>query len=184
MDCYPIVCAAASRTKPVHPPAAATSLLRSVTDRHLAPVQSPDCNRTAVISQSWWQRPLRSWPAANFPAVRDNGFAMIVPAIFVNPGQLQANVQSAAQSLGADVAHINFDVGSDVMGCDSIFFKIVLTDEASHPARLRFVAQHVSLTLMNQLRTDENGVHAYFNFRSQSEVASTTDPGWAYVTRQ
>jgi hypothetical protein len=78
----------------------------------------------------------------------------------------------AAQSLGADVVNINFEIGFDVMGFASIFFNIVLTDEASRPARLRFVAQHVALTLMNQLKTDENGVHAYFNFRSQSEVAS------------
>ena len=110
---------------------------------------------------------------------RDNGLAVIVPSIFVNERQLQADVQRAAQSLGADVVHINFEVGSDVMGFDSIFFNIVLTDEASRPARLRFVTQHVALTLMNQLKTDENGVHAYFNFRSQSEVASTKDPAWA-----
>jgi len=109
---------------------------------------------------------------------------MIVPAIFVNPGQLQADVRRAEQSLGTDVVHINFEVGSDVMGFDSIFFNIVLTDEASHPARLSFVTQHVALTLMNQLRTDENGVHAYFNFRSQSEVAGTNDPAWTYGTRQ
>ena len=110
---------------------------------------------------------------------RDNGLAVIVPAIFVNARQLQADVRRAAQSLGGDVVHINFEIGSDAMGFDSIFFNIVLTDEASHPARLRFVAQNVALTLMNQLKTDENGVHAYFNFRNQSEVAGTKDPAWA-----
>ena len=116
---------------------------------------------------------------ANFSETRDNGLAVIIPAIFSNTPQLQADVRRAAQSLGADVVHINFEIGFDVMGFDSIFFNIVLTDEASRPARLRFVAQHVALTLMNQLRTDENGVHAYFNFRSQSEVASIKDPAWA-----
>ncbi|HXB67041.1 MAG TPA: hypothetical protein VNY05_02290 [Candidatus Acidoferrales bacterium] len=104
---------------------------------------------------------------------------MIIPAIFANTPQLQADVRRAAQSLGADVVHINFEIGFDEMGFASIFFNIVLTDEASRPARLRFVAQQVALTLMNQLKTDENGVHAYFNFRSQSEVASIKDPAWA-----
>lgn len=118
-------------------------------------------------------------PHQNLSVTRDNGLTVIVPAILVNERQLQADVRRAAQSLGADVVHINFEIGSDVMGFDSIFFNIVLTDEASRPARLRFVAQHVALTLMNQLKTDENGVHAYFNFRSQSEVASTKDPAWA-----
>ena len=118
-------------------------------------------------------------PHQNLSVTRDNGLAVIVPAIFVNARQLQADVGRAAQSLGADVVRINFEIGSDVMGFDSIFFNIVLTDEASRPARLRFVAQYVALTLMNQLKTDENGVHAYFNFRSQSEVASIKDPAWA-----
>jgi hypothetical protein len=115
---------------------------------------------------------------------RHNGFAMIVPAMLVNPGRLRSEVTRAAQSLGADVVNINFEVGPDAMGFDSIFFNIVLTDEASRPARLRYVTQRVALTLMNQLGTDEIGVHAYFNFRSQSEAASIEDPAWAYGTRQ
>jgi phosphoribosylaminoimidazole-succinocarboxamide synthase len=104
---------------------------------------------------------------------------VIIPAIFSNTPQLQADVRRAALSLGADVVNVKFEIGFDAMGCESIFFNVVLTDEASRPARLRFVTQHVSLTLMNQLKTDENGVHAYFNFRSQSEAASIKDPAWA-----
>jgi hypothetical protein len=126
----------------------------------------------------------RPEPAPNLYVTRNNGFAVIVPAIFVNATQLQADVRRAEKSLGSDVVHVNFEIGSDAMGFDSIFFNIVLTDEASRPARLRFVAQDVALTLMNQLKTDENGVHAYFNFRSQSEVAATKDPAWSYGTRQ
>lgn len=103
---------------------------------------------------------------------------MITP-IFANTPQFQAEVRRAAQSLGADVVQINFEMGFDVMGSASIFFNIVLTDEASSPAKLRFVTQHIALTLMNQLKTDENGVHAYFNFRSQSEVVHIKDPAWA-----
>jgi phosphoribosylaminoimidazole-succinocarboxamide synthase len=104
---------------------------------------------------------------------------VITSAIFSNTPQLQAEVRHAAQSLGADVVNIKFEIGFDEIGFASIFFNIVLTDEASRPARLRFVAQHVALALMNALKTDEKGVHAYFNFRSQSEVASIKDPAWA-----
>jgi hypothetical protein len=78
-----------------------------------------------------------------------------------------------------DVVRINFEVGFDAMGSDSIFFNIVLTDEASRPARLRHVVQRIALILMNHLKTDENGVHAYFSFRSQSEAARIDDPAWA-----
>lgn len=103
---------------------------------------------------------------------------MIVPVILTNTPQLRDQIRQAAHLI-PDVVHINFDIGFDAMGFASIFFNIVLTEEASRPARLRFVAQEVALTLMNQLKTDENGVHAYFNFRSQSEVARIKDPAWA-----
>lgn len=109
----------------------------------------------------------------------DNGFSVIVPTILTNTPQLRADIQRAAQSLGPDVVRINFEPGFDWMGFASIFFHIVLTDHASRPARLREVAQRVELYLMNALGTDENGVHAYFNFRSQSEVARMKDPAWA-----
>jgi hypothetical protein len=104
---------------------------------------------------------------------------VIVPAILTNTPQLEEQIRQASRMLMPDVVHVKFDIGFDVMGYASIFFNIVLTDEASRPARLRFVAQNIALTLMNQLKTDENGVHAYFNFRSQSEVARINDPAWA-----
>ncbi len=126
-----------------------------------------------------WDEGLARPAYTNSSETRDNGLAVIIPAIFANTHQLQADVRRVRQSLGTDVVHINFEIGFDVMGFSSIFFNIVLTDEASSPARLRFVTQHIALTLMNQLKTDENGVHAYFNFRSQSEVASIKDAAWA-----
>jgi hypothetical protein len=115
----------------------------------------------------------------NFYETRDSGLVVIIPAIFSITPQLQADVRRARQSLGADVVDIKFELGFDAMGFASIFFNMVLTDDASRPARLRIVTQHAALTLMNQLNTDENGVHAYFNFRSQSEVAGIKDPAWA-----
>lgn len=65
------------------------------------------------------------------------------------------------------------------MGFPSLFFFIVLANHAAGPHRLRQVAQRVALTLMNELRTDERGVRAYFNFRSDAEVAQMNDPAWA-----
>ncbi len=103
----------------------------------------------------------------------------MIPSVFSNTPQLQNDVRLAALSLGADVVSVKFEIGLDELGSPSIFFKIVLTDEASRPARLRFATQHIALTLMNQLKTDEKGVRAYFNFRSESEVASFKDPAWA-----
>ena len=103
---------------------------------------------------------------------------MITPPIFVDTPKLQADVSRASQALGTDVVRINFQPGMDWMGFASIFFNIVLSNQASSPARLRQVTQRVALTLMNELRTDEQGVRAYFNYRSESEVAQMNDPAW------
>ena len=32
---------------------------------------------------------------------------------------------------------------------------------------------------MNEVRSDEIGFHAYFNFRSESEQAKLNEPAWA-----
>ncbi len=104
---------------------------------------------------------------------------MIVPTLLTNTPQLRDQIRQAMPLLVPDVVRINFEVGFDAMGFASIFFNIVLADEATRPARLRHAAQRIALTLMNHLRTDENGVHAYFNFRSQSEAARIDDPAWA-----
>jgi hypothetical protein len=113
---------------------------------------------------------------------RDNGVAVIVPALLTNTPQLREQIHQVSPLLGPDVVRINFEIGFDAMGFDSIFFNIVLTDEASHPSRLRIAVQRIALILMNHLRTDENGVHAYFNFRSQSEAAHIDDPAWAAMS--
>lgn len=104
---------------------------------------------------------------------------MIVPALLTNPNQLREHIRQTLPMLVLDVIRINYDIGHDAMGFPSIFFNIVLTDESSRPARLRHAVQRIALTLMNHLKTDENGVHAYFNFRSQSEAAHINDPAWA-----
>jgi hypothetical protein len=110
---------------------------------------------------------------------RDNRGVPYIPNGYVNEARLAAAVQRAARALSADVVHIYYDLGSDWIGNPSIFFKIVLTDRASKPQNLRNVAQKVALKIMNEAKTDQSGVHAYFNFRSKSEQAQIRDPAWA-----
>jgi len=64
-------------------------------------------------------------------------------------------------------------------GDPSIFFRIVIADEAARRPKLSDVAQVVALELMNEVKTDEQGIHAYFNFRSLSEQAQLNEPAWA-----
>jgi len=105
--------------------------------------------------------------------------AVIVPTLLTDTPRISAGIQRAVQPFAGDVVHAYYETGFDWMGFASIFFKIVVSDQASRPQRLRDLSQRVALALMNELGTDENGVHAYFNFRSQSEAARMNDPAWA-----
>ena len=61
----------------------------------------------------------------------------------------------------------------DWIRCDGIRLYILqhrANGRRSQQSRKNCVSltQYIALTLMNQLQTDENGVHAYFNFRMTS----------------
>lgn len=45
-------------------------------------------------------------------------------------------------------------------------------------AHLRELAQRLAVALMNAVKTDENGLHSYFNYRSISEQEELRDPAW------
>jgi hypothetical protein len=93
--------------------------------------------------------------------------------------EIEAGVQRATQTLAPTVVRIRYDFGEDWTGDPSIFFRIVLADEAAKKTKLSDMAQTISLTLMREVKTDEQGLHAYFNFRSLSEQATLNEPAWA-----
>jgi len=97
----------------------------------------------------------------------------------VSPRKITTSVERVAKALSADVVRIRYDIGPDWIGTPSIFFRIILTDKASKPQNLREIAQRVSLRLMDEAKTDESGLHAYFSFRSRSEQAKLKEPAWA-----
>ncbi len=108
--------------------------------------------------------------------MRDN--EIVVPSGLVNQRKIMAGVQKAAKALAPDVVRINYDLGSDWIGNPSVFFRIVLTDQASRPENLREVAQRVTLKITNEAKMDQSGLHTYFNFRSVSEQAKLREPAW------
>lgn len=103
----------------------------------------------------------------------------IVPSGFVHQSQIEKAVHRAQKALADNVVRIRYSIGNDWTGDPSIFFRVVLSDAASRPGNLQKVAQRVKLRLMNEVRSDEIGFHAYFNFRSESEQAKLNEPAWA-----
>jgi hypothetical protein len=102
----------------------------------------------------------------------------IVPAGFVHQGKVEEAVRRAENALRPDVVLIRYSIGDDWSGDPSIFFRILLSDEASRPDRLQQVAQRVGERIVDEVRSDEFGFHAYFNFRSKSEQDKLQEPAW------
>ncbi len=103
----------------------------------------------------------------------------IVASGLVNQRKISAGVERAAKALSADVVRIRFDLEDDWTGNPSLFFKIVITDQASRPEKLREVSQRVTRKIMSEAKVDQTGLQAYFSFRNQSEHAKMKDPEWA-----
>lgn len=102
-----------------------------------------------------------------------------VPSGVVNQHQIAAGVQRAANALADTVVRIRYDFGQDWTGDPSIFFRIVITDDAANRPRLNETANAIALILMREVKAEEQGLHPYFNFRSASEQATLKEPAWA-----
>jgi hypothetical protein len=101
-----------------------------------------------------------------------------VPTAFVHQRALAFAVQTVENAFSSEVVHIRHSFGEDGSGAPSIFFRILVRDEAAPLVRLREFARRISIALMNAAGTDENGLHAYFEFSSASEQARLRDPEW------
>ena len=90
----------------------------------------------------------------------------------------QEQVDRIARELAPDVVHIRMDVGHDWSDHPAIYFRVVLSDEASRRDRLREITQRVRGKVRNELGFDVLEHYPYFRFRSQSEQSQLRDPAW------
>ena len=81
---------------------------------------------------------------------------------------ISAAVSEVVTLLAPDVVHIRYDIGRDWSGDSAIFFRVLLSDEASK-TRLREVTTKVVSGLAERLDFSSMGLFAYHNFRSASE---------------
>jgi hypothetical protein len=99
------------------------------------------------------------------------------PSIVPRQQEVQTAVNAVAKQLYPDVRYIRYDVGQDWSGDWAVFFRIVLSDEAS-TNRLREIATQVVWRLAESIDFRALGVIPYHNFRSASEQALLQEPAW------
>jgi len=105
---------------------------------------------------------------------------MYLPASFslAKQPQINAAVSDVMRELSPWVRHIRYDIAQDWSGQWAIFFRVLLSDEASKTGRLRDVTTRVVERMSEQLDLPGLGLFPHFNFRSESEQAKLNDPAW------
>jgi len=104
---------------------------------------------------------------------------MNFPAAIAKQPQINAEITEVVRLLAPDIVHIRYDIGQDWSGDWSIFFRVLLSDEASRENNLRRVTKQVVGKISERLDFSGLGLIPYFNFRSQSEQAEMREPAWA-----
>jgi hypothetical protein len=94
----------------------------------------------------------------------------------VNEGAIDFAVRKVEREFSPDVVRIIHSFEQDSNGYPAVFFRIVVRDESAPVAELLRLSRRISVALMNEARTDENDLRAYFNYRSVSEQQKLQDP--------
>jgi hypothetical protein len=84
-------------------------------------------------------------------------------------------VEAIAAALSPNVERILYSFRDDWQGIESLFFRVVFSDELDRPGRLREL-QNVQCLLQEALA--DLGMPLFFNFRTASECARMKDPEW------
>ena len=92
--------------------------------------------------------------------------------------EINAAVSEVVRLLSPDVVHIRYDIGRDWSGDRAIFFRVLLSDEASR-TRLRDVTTQVVWRLAERLDFPSMGLFPYHNFRNVSEQDVLREEAWA-----
>jgi hypothetical protein len=92
--------------------------------------------------------------------------------------KIQAGIKRAERALAPDVVRIMCSFAEDVQGNFSLFFRIVISDAASNPIKLRETTQRIIAKVSREVKSEDFGLQTYFNFRSVSEQAMLRDPFW------
>jgi hypothetical protein len=94
--------------------------------------------------------------------------------------QLAAAIANVERMLGEDVVRLRYTVGTSWSEQPAIFFRILLTDQASKRDRLREVISRIRAVIEEQVDPRNSwDLVPYYTFRSQSEQDMLKEPAWA-----
>jgi hypothetical protein len=92
--------------------------------------------------------------------------------------QINAIVKEALQELSPWVKYIGFDIAPDWDGDMSLYFRVLLSDEATSEEMRPVIGRRARLAIGDRVGSAMLGLFPYLNFRSESELAAHPEPGW------
>lgn len=97
---------------------------------------------------------------------------------FGKQAEINSAISEVVRLLAPDVLRIRYHIDRDWSGDWAIFFRILLSDEASRE-RLREVTTKVVGLLDERVDFESLGLFRYHNFRSASEQEILREEAWA-----
>jgi hypothetical protein len=102
----------------------------------------------------------------------------MIPLGVVKQPQINATITEVVNELSPSVRYIRYNIAHDWSGQWAIFFRVVLSDDASRN-RLREITTQVVWRMSEGLDLPNLGLFPYFDFRSESEQAALNEAEWA-----
>ena len=103
---------------------------------------------------------------------------MIIPRGYVDEKQIADGVQRAEAALAPEVVRIRYNLGEDWSGDPSIFFRVLITDEAAESGEWREFERRVEETVLREAHVYELGLLPYLTYRTVSEQALLKEKTW------
>jgi hypothetical protein len=94
---------------------------------------------------------------------------MIVPIALMKQPQINAAVTEVVNELSPAVRRIRYEIGQDWDGQWAIFFRVLLSDDASKPKNLREIGPRIVWSMSDRLDLPGLGLFPHFDFRSETE---------------
>jgi len=104
---------------------------------------------------------------------------MYLPVAVAKQQQISDAINAVVAELAPAVQRINYEIAPDWDGRWAIFFRVLLSDEASSQSQLRDIAPNIVRRMSDKLDLPNLGLFPYFDFRSQSEQMAINEPAWA-----
>ena len=90
----------------------------------------------------------------------------------------EQKVRQTASKFPSDVIKIRHSISNDWDGDPAIFFRILLSDDASRGENLADITGRIEGELFDGLRLADSEYIPYFYFRSKTEQDGLKDPEW------